>query len=88
MGEIALARARALDAARNACGDSVESRFYAKLIVDRYELVMREHGFEYLPALPIALTVAPEEKAAQPVSAPVESGSFAAVFARFYRSAK
>ena len=75
-----------MDAARNACGDSVESRFYAKLIVDRYELVMREHGFEYLPALPIATTVAPEEKAAQPV--PVEAGSFAAVFARFYRSAK
>ena len=86
MGDIALARAQALEAARNACSNSVDARFYAKLMIDRYELVMREHGFEYQPAAPIASSVGPEEDAAQPE--PAEAGDFATVFARFYRAAK
>lgn len=76
-----------MEAARNACGQSDESRFYAKLIVDRYELAMREHGFEYQPAAPLPPIVASddfEEDAAQPQ--PARASDFATVFARFYRA--
>lgn len=87
MGDIALARAQALEAARNACGQSVESRFYAKVMIDRYELVMREHGFEYRPtAAPLAPPIAADDEAEPPENA--ETGDFATVFARFYRAVK
>ena len=87
MGDIALARAQALEAARNACGHSVESRFYAKVMLDRYELVMREHGFEYGPAAaPLASPIASDREAAPPETA--GTGNFATVFARFYRAVK
>jgi hypothetical protein len=89
MGDIALARAQALEAARNACGNSVECRFYAKLMIDRYELVMREHGFEYLPADPMASLVESEEfEDDAPRPEPAPASTFAAVFARFYRALK
>lgn len=45
--DLAEAKKKALHASRNACGESIEAKFYAKLIVDRYELGMRELGFEF-----------------------------------------
>ena len=45
--DIANARARALNAVKAACGTSIDAQFYAKRILDRYELVMQEHGFGY-----------------------------------------
>jgi hypothetical protein len=47
LGDIANARARALKAVKAACGNSIDAQFYAKRILDRYELVMQEHGFGY-----------------------------------------
>ena len=47
MQDIASVRATALSAAKAACGSSIDAQFYAKRILDRYELVMHEHGFGY-----------------------------------------
>jgi hypothetical protein len=49
MNNITEARRRALQAAKNACGGSIEARYYAKLMLDRFELAMREAGFEFSP---------------------------------------
>jgi hypothetical protein len=47
IGDIAHARAMAMNAAKAACGNSIDAQFYAKRMLDRYELVMQEYGFGY-----------------------------------------
>jgi hypothetical protein len=49
MNDIDRAKSEALKAAKIACGDSIDAQFHAKRMLDRFELVMREHGFEYGP---------------------------------------
>jgi hypothetical protein len=51
--DIGIAKKRALQASRNACGSSAEARYYAKLMIDRYELAMEEAGFEFTSAKPL-----------------------------------
>ena len=51
--DIGIAKMRALQASRNACGSSSEARYYAKLMIDRYELAMEEAGFEFRSSKPL-----------------------------------
>lgn len=53
VADIGIAKKRALQASRNACGSSAEARYYAKLVIDRYELAMEEAGFEFTSSKPL-----------------------------------
>jgi len=46
-GDVQDAKRRAMQACRSACGDSIEALYYAKVMIERYELAMREAGFEF-----------------------------------------
>ena len=84
MQDMANARVVALSAAKAACGTSIDAQFYAKRILDRYELVMQEHGFGY------QILVENTEPLQEPIheaawSEPAPLHPLLGLFAAFYR---
>ena len=78
------ARARALNAAKAACGTSIDAQFYARRILDRYELVMQENGFGYQGLVESTEQLQePVDEAAYSETAPFHP--LAGLFAAFYR---
>ena len=83
MQDIANVRATALSAAKAACGPSIDAQFYAKRILDRYELVMQEHGFGY--QVLVESTVFLQEPVREEAwSEPAPFHPLASLFAAFY----